>query len=124
VLAQDCGRILVVDDDPHFRVLVTALLSRAGYVTFEAPTGDAALAAARAERPALVLLDISLPDVNGFEVCLMLREEFGNGLPIIFVSGERTEPIDRAVGMMLGGDDYIVKPFDPDELLARARRAI
>jgi DNA-binding NarL/FixJ family response regulator len=123
-LAQDCGCIFVVDDDPQFRVLVTALFSRAGYVTFEASTGDAALAAAREERPALVLLDISLPDVNGFEVCLMLREEFGNALPIIFVSGERTEPIDRAVGMMLGGDDYIVKPFDPDELLARARRAI
>src|SRR5439155_10679295 len=87
-------------------------------------SGGEALAAARTARPALVLLDISLPDVSGFEVCRELRDEFGDDLPIIFVSGERVEAVDRAVGLLLGADDYVVKPFDPDELLARVRRSI
>src|SRR5947199_241905 len=81
-------------------------------------------AAARTARPAVVLLDISLPDVSGFEVCRELRDEFGDDLPIIFVSGERVEAVDRAVGLLLGADDYVVKPFDLDELLARVRRSI
>jgi two-component system, OmpR family, response regulator len=123
-LAPDCGPILIVDDDESFRALVSKLLARAGYATVDAGTGERALAAVRAERPALVLLDISLPDINGYEVCHQLRNEFGNELPIIFLSGERIEPIDRAVGLLVGGDDYVVKPFDPDELVARTRRAI
>ncbi len=123
-MASDCGPILIVDDDESFRAFVSMLVARAGYETLEAGTGDGALAAARAERPALVLLDISLPDINGFEVCHQLRDEFGDELPIIFISGERIEPTDRAVGLLVGADDYVVKPFDSDELMARARRAI
>jgi DNA-binding NarL/FixJ family response regulator len=82
------------------------------------------LASARRERPGLVLLDVLLPDVSGFEVARELRDEFGEEMPIIFVSGERTDPIDRAAGLLVGGDDYVTKPVDPDELLARARRPI
>ena len=75
--------------------------------------GREALAAARVERPTLVLLDVFLPDVSGFEICRTLRDEFGQDLPIIFVSGERMKPADRAVGLLVGGDDYLVKPVDP-----------
>ncbi len=125
VAARPCGPILVVDDDADFRAYIVVLLSRAGFAaTLEAATGEEALAAVRAERPALVLLDVFLPDINGFEVCRTLRDELGDDLPIIFVSGERVEPADRAVGLLVGGDDYLVKPVDPDEFLARVRRAV
>jgi DNA-binding NarL/FixJ family response regulator len=69
-----------------------------------------------------VLLDVVLPRLSGYEVCRRLREEFGESLPIIFMSGERTQEYDRAAGMLLGADDYLVKPFDPGEFLARIRR--
>jgi two-component system nitrate/nitrite response regulator NarL len=123
-VVSDCGPILIVDDDADFRMSLAVLFSRAGYITSEAATGDEAIAAARDERPALVLLDVALPDINGFEVCRVLRDEFGNVLPIIFISGEKVEPVDRAVGMLVGGDDYVVKPYDGDELMARVRRSI
>src|SRR5207247_2275505 len=90
----------------------------------QASDGDTALELARSKRPALVVLDVRLPGVSGYEICRGLREEFGDELPILFVSGDRTESLDRAVGLLLGGDDYVVKPFDPDELLARIRRLI
>jgi DNA-binding NarL/FixJ family response regulator len=122
---QSRGPILIVDDDPAFRALVAALLAQARFpAAIEASTGGEALARVRAERPALVLLDVLLPDINGFEVCRTLRDEYGDDLPIIFVSGERVEPADRAVGLLVGGDDYLVKPVDTDELLARVRRAL
>jgi len=122
---QSRGSILIVDDDPGFRALVSMLLARAGFpATLDAATGEEALAAVRAEPPALVLLDVLLPDISGFEVCRTLRDEFGEDLPIIFVSGDRVEPADRAVGLLVGGDDYLVKPIDPDEFLARVRRAV
>ena len=78
----------------------------------------------RADRPVLVILEVSLPDVGGYEICRELRDEFGHGLPIIFLSGARTESLDRAAGLLIGADDYVVKPFDPDELLARVRRLV
>jgi DNA-binding NarL/FixJ family response regulator len=124
-VALSCGPIMIVDDDAGFRGLVVELLRHAGFETMlEARTGEEALAAVRAERPALVLLDFLLPGINGFEVCRTLRDEFGDDLPVIFVSGERVDPADRALGLLVGGDDYLVKPVDPDELLARVRRAI
>ena len=123
-MAPAHGPILIVDDEENFRAFVSLLFMNAGFWVLEAPTGEEALAAARAERPALVLLDVTLPDVNGFEICVRLRDEFGGDLPIIFVSGERIAALDRSVGLLVGGDDYVVKPFDPDELIARARRAI
>ncbi len=116
--------ILVVDDDPGTRALVSGLLARVGYPVREASTGAAALAAARRERPALVILDVEMPVTSGYEVYRELRDTFGESLPVLFLSGVRTEPYDRAAGLMLGADDYVVKPFDGDELLARVRRLV
>jgi len=123
-LRTDVGPILVVDDDERFRAFAARLFERAGFSTIEATTGAEAVAAARTERPGLVLLEVCLPDINGFEVSQQLRDEFGDNVPIIFVSGERTDPLDRAAGLLVGGDDYLVKPCHSDELLARARRLI
>lgn len=120
----DRGPVLIVDDDAGFRAFAEKLFSRAGYATIEAGTGAEALAAVRDAQPSLVVLDVTLPDINGFEICRELRDEFDEELPIIFVSGERVDPVDRAAGLLIGGDDYIVKPFDADEFLARSRRAI
>jgi DNA-binding NarL/FixJ family response regulator len=116
------GTILIVDDDANYRAFVASILERVGYQTSEASTGEGALTAVRAKRPSCVLLDVLLPGVTGYEVCRELRDEHGDALPIIFVTGERTDPGDRVAGLLLGADDYVVKPFDPDELLARVRR--
>jgi len=123
-MAINSGPILIVDKDSGTRALVAHLFERAGFVALEAATGEDALASARQKRPGLVLLEVCLPDVSGYEVFHELRDEFGDDVPIIFVSGERTEPLDRVAGMLIGADDYIVKPFDSDELLARSRRLI
>jgi DNA-binding NarL/FixJ family response regulator len=116
--------VLIVDDDSGFRLMVAHALARAGIPSTQAATGEDALEFADANAPAAVLLDVRLPDIDGFEVCRELRDRFGDRLPVIFVSGERVEPHDRTAGLLLGADDYLVKPVDPDELLARIRRAI
>lgn len=95
-----------------------------GYETQQARNGREALEAARQVQPALVLLEVNLSEVSGYEVCRELRERFGNDIAIIFLSGDRTEPYDRVAGLLLGADDYIVKPFDEGELLARVRSAL
>jgi two-component system, NarL family, nitrate/nitrite response regulator NarL len=117
-------RILIVDDDRQSRVLISRVLKRAGYSSYVAQTGEEALAAAKRERPALVIVEALLPGVSGYEVCRELKDEFGETLPIVFVSGNRTEPGDRVAGLLVGGNDYLVKPFDPNELLARVRRLL
>jgi DNA-binding NarL/FixJ family response regulator len=117
-------RVLVVDDDADFRELVASLLGRMGCEAYEAATGEEALAAAHEERPALVLLNVRLTGLAGYEVCRELREEFGDELPIVFISGDRTESYDRVGGLLLGADDYLVKPLDPNEFLARTRRLL
>jgi DNA-binding NarL/FixJ family response regulator len=89
--------------------------------TVEATTGPETLEAAARLHPSLVVLDVGLPEVSGYEVCRELRDDYGSELGIIFVSRERTTPADRVAGLLVGADDYIVKPFDDDELLARAR---
>jgi two-component system nitrate/nitrite response regulator NarL len=122
--SPDPRHILVVDDDRHYRAFVSEALARAGFETREASTGAAAISAVREERPAAVLLDVILPGATGYEICRELRDEHGPELPIVFVTGERTEAADKVVGILVGGDDYIVKPFDPDELIARVRRLI
>jgi DNA-binding NarL/FixJ family response regulator len=112
----------VVDDDHDLRTLVKRLLEPVGYVISEASTAAEGLSVASAERPDLVLLDVRLPDISGYEVCRRLREEFGEEVAIVFVSGERTDELDRTAGMLLGADDYIVKPFVAGEFIARIRR--
>jgi DNA-binding NarL/FixJ family response regulator len=114
--------ILVVDDDKAFREFVTGLLGAAGYATAEAGTGEEAIDVAQKERPALVLLDVVLPGVSGFEICRQLKEQVGSDLPVFLISGVRAEAFDRAAGLLIGADDYLTKPVDPDELLARIRR--
>ena len=116
--------ILIVDGDRRSRTLISRVLKRVGYSTYEAETGEEALAAAKRERPALVVLEALLPGVSGYEVCRELKDEFGEALPIVFVSGTRTESGDRVAGLLVGGDDYLVKPLDPNELLARVRRLL
>ena len=117
-----CGPILIVDDDDTFRVLLSEILQRMGYATVESARGDEALEAAAQDPPSLVLLDVDIPGLSGYEVCRELRDRYGQELPIIFVSGARIEKLDRIGGLLLGADDYLVKPFDMEELLARIRR--
>ena len=100
------------------------LLERIGCRVVEAASGDEALILAKADRPALVLLDISIPGITGYEVCHELRESYGDTLPVVFVSGSRVESQDLVAGLLIGADDYIVKPFDGDELIARVRRLL
>jgi DNA-binding NarL/FixJ family response regulator len=116
--------ILVVDYQEGSRAFLSRLLERAGFESEQADSCRVALDSARRSRPQLVLLDVYLPDGSGFEVCRELRDLYGEELPIIFLSEERTQPFDRAAGLLLGGDDYVVKPFDPDELMARIRRCL
>ena len=115
------ARVLVVDDDPNFRALIVGLLERTNCSVQEAASGLEALAIVDAFRPQLVLLDVNIPVVTGYEVCHQLRERYGSSPRIIFLSGSRTEPLDRVAGLLIGADDYIVKPFDADELIARIR---
>lgn len=117
-------RVLIVDDDAAYRTSVSALLGRAGYAIDEADSAEEALACARRYRPSCVLLDVHLPDATGYEVCRQLRDEYGDMLPIVFITGERVDPRDRIAGLHVGADEYLIKPVDPDELLARMRRLI
>jgi DNA-binding NarL/FixJ family response regulator len=113
-----------VDDDADMRRFLAHLLEGTHHPIAQAATGAEALAIARRTGVALVLLDVHLPDISGYEVCKELREAFGERLPIIFLSGARTESYDRVAGLLLGADDYVVKPFAQDELLARVRRLL
>src|SRR3954471_10103355 len=123
-MREDCDAILIVDDDANFRASIAALVARAGLRSIGVGGGGEALACAQRERPGLVVLDGCLPGVNGYEICRELRDTLGDGLPIMFVSGERIDALDRSAGILIGADDYVVKPFDPDGLLARIRRLI
>jgi DNA-binding NarL/FixJ family response regulator len=86
-------------------------------------SGEEALKAVRESRPSIVLLEIPLGGMSGYEVCRALREE-ASEMPIVFVSGSRTESYDRVAGLLVGADDYIVKPYAPDELLTRVRHLV
>jgi DNA-binding NarL/FixJ family response regulator len=116
--------VLVVDDDDDLRGLVRRVLERAGFAVVEAQDGDAALRAADETPLHLALLDVVLPGMSGYELFEALRERLDKELPVIFVSGVRTDHYDRVAGLLLGADDYVVKPFDPDELVARIRRSL
>jgi DNA-binding NarL/FixJ family response regulator len=116
--------VLVVDDDVDFCTLVTQVLRSEAFEVRTATCGRKGLATARTFRPALVLVDVNLPDLSGYEVCRRLRRAFPGEMSIVFVSGERTEGYDREAGLLLGADDYITKPFDVDELIERVRNAL
>ena len=108
--------ILIADDDPHIRQLLAFALAKAGLETREAGDGEETLTAVEAQLPDLVILDINMPKMDGLEVCRRLRAK--GDLPILFLSS-RDDEIDRVVGMELGADDYVVKPFSPREVVAR-----
>lgn len=119
------GSVLIVDDDPALRELVSALCRGAGHVCYEAAGAEEALSmATMGERPDVVLLDVRLGDGSGYQICRDLRGLFQDTVSIIFMSGERTDSSDKIAGLLLGADDYITKPFEPDELLARVSRAV
>jgi DNA-binding NarL/FixJ family response regulator len=116
--------ILIVEDDPDIRALTATMLAANGYLTREAASGVEALRAAREGATTLALLEVDLPDLTGYQVYRLLRDELGERLAIIFMSGERTKSFDRIGGLLLGADDYLVKPFTEDELLMRVQSAL
>ncbi|MBX3173357.1 MAG: response regulator [Gemmatimonadaceae bacterium] len=112
-------RILVVDDEPDIVALVVYHLAKAGYKVSSASTGTDALALAKRDRPALVVLDLMLPGMSGFDVIARLREdESTQGIAVLMLTARKEEP-DRIRGLELGADDYLTKPFSPQELVLR-----
>jgi DNA-binding response OmpR family regulator len=111
-------KTLVVDDAPEFRELVGSVLRREGFRVETAADGDEALALARASEPDVVVLDIGLPGIDGVEVCRQLRT-FSDAY-VVMVTG-RQEEVDKLIGLSVGADDYVTKPFSPRELVARIR---
>jgi DNA-binding NarL/FixJ family response regulator len=117
-------RVLVVDDDARFAEFLSALLDGAGYCVVTAACADEAIAEAREARIDAAVVDVVMPGRGGYSICRELREDVDPDLPVIFVSGERTDPFDRAAGIIAGADDYLVKPVHPEELLARLERLL
>lgn len=111
--------ILLVDDEPSITELARMYLERDGYRIHEAADGESALGAAAKQKPALIVLDVMLPKVDGFDVCRRLRSA-GDDVPIIMLTA-RDEDIDKILGLELGADDYLTKPFNPRELVARVK---
>jgi two-component system, OmpR family, response regulator len=113
--------ILIVDDDPHIREVVRFALENAGFITAQAADGREAVEQFLSVRPDLVVLDLLMPEMDGTEVCRQIRLQ--SVTPIIFLSS-RDEEVDRIVGLELGGDDYVTKPFSPRELVARVKAVL
>jgi two-component system phosphate regulon response regulator PhoB len=117
-------RILVVDDEPEAVELVEFNLKQAGYAVSTAADGAEALKKARSQTPDLIVLDVMLPEMNGFEICKTLRLEPATAkVPIIMLTAKAAE-IDRVLGLELGADDYLTKPFSPRELLLRIKKIL
>ncbi len=116
--ADSKGTVLVVDDEPTIVEIVARYMERAGYETYEAGDGPAALRLAHLHHPDLVVLDLMLPGIDGIEVMRQLHERPGPRIAVILLTA-RGEESDRLVGLRHGADDYVVKPFSPAELVAR-----
>lgn len=117
-------KILVVDDEPDAVDLVQFNLSNAGYDVITAADGEEALKKARTYCPDLILLDVMLPEIDGLEVCKLLRRDAAtSGIPIIMLTARAAE-IDRILGLELGADDYVTKPFSPRELVLRVKNLL
>jgi DNA-binding response OmpR family regulator len=119
--SEPTRRVLVVDDEPMVREVVTAYLEREGFSVTEAADGRAALDLVPTTRPDLIVLDVMLPQVDGFSVLSQIRK--ASDVPVILLTA-RTEETDRVLGLELGADDYVVKPFSPRELAARVRSVL
>jgi DNA-binding NarL/FixJ family response regulator len=116
--------VVLADPDDGARASLAHLLGAAGYTVREAATGEEAVQLIREQPPELLILEVPLGGMSGYEVCRTLREEHGDELPIIFLSETRCESHDRVAGLLVGADDYLGKPYAPDELLARVRRLV
>ena len=114
-------RILVVDDNPEIREIIRVLLSGEGYTVLEAGSGTAALESLGKDAFDLIILDIMMPGMNGYETCGRIRER--SNAPILFLSA-RTTDSDKLLGCSSGGDDYLAKPFSYSEMLGRAKALI
>jgi DNA-binding NarL/FixJ family response regulator len=121
VANQRCD-VVIVDDDAALLGFMSDALDQAGYATSSFATAEEARRAIEERRPAVLLSDVRLPGVSGYELCRAMKDEYGDEIAVVLVSGERTEPFDRAAGILLGADDYLVKPIDPGELVARVWR--
>jgi DNA-binding NarL/FixJ family response regulator len=121
---SDCGTALVVDRDRETRRLVEDVVALVGLASTSVDTGEAALAAVNGAELALAVVEVELPGLNGFAVLQGLHEKFGEDLPVLLVSSKHGAPLDRAAGLMLGAEDYVLKPLDPTELGARVRRSL
>jgi DNA-binding NarL/FixJ family response regulator len=117
--------VLVVNGNPVAAQEIAEILVGAGLEARTETSGEGALALATGSRPHAVILEVRLSGVvSGYEVLRELRHRYGERLPIMFVSEERAEPFDRVAGLLLGADDYVVKPFAPEEFIARVRRMV
>src|SRR5574341_1506493 len=114
-------KILVIDDEPSITNLVTAYLKPEGYEVYTAADGNAGLKSARAFKPDLIILDVMLPGMDGIELLSRLRRE--SEVYVIMLTA-RTEETDKIVGLSVGADDYVTKPFSPRELVARVKAAL
>lgn len=110
--------VLVIEDDPNTADLIALYLKREGFVAVKASDGESGLSLAEKHRPDLIILDLMLPRIDGWEVCRRLRKT--SDVPVIMLTA-RGEEIDKVSGLTLGADDYVVKPFSPRELIARVR---
>ena len=117
----DAARVLVVDDEPMVREVLARYLEQAGFAVSTAEDGEKALTAFGAEQPDLVLLDLMLPRIDGFEVFRRMRA--ASSAPVIMLTA-RGEETDRVVGLELGADDYVTKPFSPREVVARVQAVL
>jgi len=111
-------KVLVVEDDPRISDVLEYALKAEGHDVQKAQRGREAIELVKRAAPALIVLDVGLPDIDGFEVCRSIRKF--SDVPVIFLTS-RSDEIDRVVGLEIGGDDYVVKPFSPRELLARIK---
>ncbi|HET9287997.1 MAG TPA: response regulator transcription factor [Gaiella sp.] len=119
------GTILVVDHDDAARAAAVSIAGRLGYLVTEAENAESALEHLDAEPPALAIVEVELPGpTSGLQLLRELHEAYGDALPVILVSAERTAPLDHVAGLLLGADDYLSKPFDQGELFARVRRSL
>lgn len=117
-------KILLIDDSEFFANYIKSILEEAGYILLHSNRGEDGLRLVRLEKPDLVLLDVVMPDIDGFQVCRILREaESNNLMPIIILSSQDNQE-DKLIGLELGADDYITKPFDKRELLSRVRNTL
>ncbi|MDX6766723.1 MAG: response regulator [Candidatus Methylacidiphilales bacterium] len=118
------SKILIIDDEPDVADLVAMNLRGEGYKVLTADNGEAGLAKAKSESPNLIVLDLMLPKMSGLEVCKALKREAGTAkIPIIMLTAKSDE-VDRIVGLELGADDYVTKPFSPRELLLRIQSVL